>query len=404
MSLQYSPLSISITKKLDKTIKKQEGIYFTPPKTIENNIKLLSPYIDNIKNILEPSCGSCEYVLKLNKYPDLTFTCIENNKEIYEQIKILGNDSIKILNQDFLKYEDVKKYDLVIGNPPYFVLQKKEVPSIYYDYFDGRPNMFIIFIIKSLKHLKEGGILSFVLPKSFINSTYYNKARKYIYSNYKILNIINNGEDNYIDTKQETIIFIIQNTPSHNDSINDKYSLNIQDNLIFGTEEDIISIKELLNNSTSLKNLGFNIKVGNVVWNQVKELLTNDEKNTRLIYSTDIENNKLNMKKYKNNEKKNFINKKGVTDPVLVINRGYGIGKYNFNYAIIDYKKEYLVENHLLVISSNEKYPDDILIDKYNEIMKSFDNIKTRKFIEIYFGNNAINTYEILNILPIYDI
>jgi len=36
--------------------------------------------------------------------------------------------------------------------------------------------------------------------------------------------------------------------------------------------------------------------------------------------------------------------------------------------------------------------------------MKSFDNIKTRKFIEIYFGNNAINTYEILNILPIYDI
>ena len=148
----------------------------------------------------------------------------------------------------------------------------------------------------------------------------------------------------------------------------------------------------------------FNIKVGNVVWNQVKELLTNDEKNTRLIYSTDIENNKLNMKKYKNNEKKNFINKKGVTEPVLVINRGYGIGKYNFNYAIIDYKKEYLVENHLLVISSNEKYPDDILIDKYNEIMKSFDNIKTRKFIEIYFGNNAINTYEILNILPIYDI
>ena len=51
MSSQYSPLSISITKKLDKTIKKQEGIYFTPPKTIENNIKLLSPYIDNIKNI-----------------------------------------------------------------------------------------------------------------------------------------------------------------------------------------------------------------------------------------------------------------------------------------------------------------------------------------------------------------
>ena len=59
--------------------------------------------------------------------------------------------------------------------------------------------------------LKENGILSFVLPNSFINSSYYNKARKYIYTNYKILNIIDCKDDNYIETKQETIIFIIQN-------------------------------------------------------------------------------------------------------------------------------------------------------------------------------------------------
>jgi len=404
MSLQYSTLSRSITKNLSKIIKKQEGIYFTPPKTIDININILSQYIHNIKNILEPSCGSCEYVLKLNKYPDLNFTCIENNKEIYEQIKTFDNNNIKILNQDFLKFEDENKYDLVIGNPPYFVLHKKDVSPIYYDYFDGRPNIFIIFIIKSLRHLKEEGILSFVLPKSFTNSSYYNKTRKYIYSNYKILHIINCDEDDYIDTKQETIIFIIQKKALIDANENDNFCLKIQDNIIFGTEDDIISIKELYNNSTSLKKLGFNIKVGNIVWNQVKDILSNDEKYTRLIYSTDIENNKLTIKKYKNSEKKNFINKKGFTVPILVINRGYGTGKYNFNYAIIDTKKEYLVENHLLVISCNETYPDNILIDKYNEIIKSFDNIKTKKFIDIYFGNNAINTYEILNILPIYDI
>ena len=154
-----------------------------------------------------------------------------------------------------------------------------------------------------------------------------------------------------------------------------------------------------------MKNLGFNITVGNIVWNQVKNLLTDDNNNTRLIYSSDIENGNLVVKKYKNIEKKNYINKKGYKDIILVINRGYGVGKYNFNYAIINDKKEYLIENHLLVVKYNksQEITDDELIKKYEKIINSFQNIKTSKFINIYFGNNAINSNELLNILPIYN-
>lgn len=38
MSLEYSVISRSITKNLEKTTKKNNGIYFTPPKTILKNI------------------------------------------------------------------------------------------------------------------------------------------------------------------------------------------------------------------------------------------------------------------------------------------------------------------------------------------------------------------------------
>lgn len=404
MSLEYSVISRSITKNLNKELKKHNGIYFTPPKTILKNIEFLNPYLQNIKSVLEPSCGSCEYITRLDNLYNLNFTCIEKNKEIYNQIKIYEKDNIKILNSDFINYDIENKFDLIIGNPPYFVIQKNIVSCEYYEYFEGRPNIFIIFIIKSLKMLKENGILSFVLPTSFINSSYYNKARKYIYTNYKILNIIDCKDDNYIETKQETIVFIIQNKLPINKE-NDKYSLKINDNIIFGCEDNINKIRELYANSTTLKNLGFNIKVGNVVWNQEKNKLTDDNTKTRLIYSSDIENNKLVMKKYKNNEKKNYINKKGYNKPLFVINRGYGTGKYNFNYAIIDYDNlEYLVENHLLIVYYNENVSKEILLEKYNNIKKSFENIKTKQFIELYFGNNTINTTEILNILPIYDI
>ena len=350
MSLEYSLISRSITKNLEKTTKKNNGIYFTPPKTILKNIDFLNPYLQNIKKVLEPSCGSCEYITKLDNLYNLDFTCIEKNEEIYSQIKTYEKDNIKILNSDFINYNIENKFDLIIGNPPYFVIQKNIVSNEYYKYFEGRPNIFIIFIIKSLKMLKENGILSFVLPNSFINSSYYNKARKYIYTNYKILNIIDCKDDNYIETKQETIIFIIQNKLQESKE-NDKFSLNINNNIIFGCEDNIKKIRELYANSKTLKNLGFNIKVGNVVWNQVKDILTDDNSNTRLIYSSDIENNKLVMKKYKNNEKKNYINKKGINEPLFVINRGYGTGKYNFSYTIINCDNlEYLVENHLLIV------------------------------------------------------
>jgi len=402
MSLDYSILSKKITKSIDKNIKKKEGIYFTPPKTIDYITQLFNQYYNNdIKTVLEPSCGSCEFVTKFDQLYNLDFTCIENNLSIYNDIKHIEKNNISIINTDFLTYENNNKYDLIIGNPPYFVVDKNTISKEYYNYFEGRPNIFIIFIIKSLKLLNKNGYLIFVLPKSFNNSLYYNKTRQYINDNYTIINISNCLDDNYLETKQETIIVFIKNKKPTEKC---EYSFNINNNIIFGSKEDIENIKLLYNNSTTLKNLGFNITVGNIVWNQVKNLLTDDNNNTRLIYSSDIENGNLVVKKYKNIEKKNYINKKGYKDIILVINRGYGVGKYNFNYAIINDKKDYLIENHLLVVKYNksQEITDDELIKKYDKIINSFQNIKTSKFIDIYFGNNAINSNELLNILPIY--
>jgi len=105
-----------------------------------------------------------------------------------------------------------------------------------------------------------------------------------------------------------------------------------------------------------------------------------------------------------NQQKKNYIDKDGETDPLLVINRGYGVGTYNFNYCIINEhtNDEYLIENHLIYIKYNKTIDNNTLIDMYKKIIMSFKHNKTKKFIKIYFGNNAINTSELANILPIY--
>jgi hypothetical protein len=255
--------------------------------------------------------------------------------------------------------------------------------------------------------LSDGGIMSFVLPKNFLNCLYYEKTRKYISTNYTILNIIDCSNDRYIDTQQDTIILILQKRSYvENDYQNNEFAVIISDNTIFGTKSNIEHLNELCVGSKTLFELGFSVTVGTVVWNQCKKDLCDDASKTLLIYSSDIRNNKLMVKQYSNKDKRNYINKKGYTDPLLVINRGYGMGSYSFNYCIINEneQKEYLIENHLICIRYIHTVSKEELIDKYKHIVKSFKNKKTIEFIKLYFGNNAMNTTEMSKILPIYDI
>ena len=403
MDTNYSDLSINLTKTIDKTEKKENGIYFTNPNTILKNIEFLKPYIKDMKYVLEPSCGSCEFINILNKnFKKMKITGIELNKTIFDNIKVFNNKNITLLNENFLSYNFENKYELIIGNPPYFVMKKQDVDKSYYKYFEGRPNIFILFLIKSLSLLNINGILSFVLPKSFLNCLYYDNTRKYIVDNFKIIDIID-VDDSYIETKQQTVIFIIQKTSDVNKKIlNNKYTLEKDKYTILSLDKDIVILKNLYENSKSLKDLGFKVSVGNVVWNQCKKELTNDNSKTLLIYSSDIKNKKIEIQKYSNLAKKNYINKEGNNDLLIVMNRGYGVGNYKFDYCLIDVDYNYLVENHLICIKYTKNIDKKELKILYNKILKSFDNERTQEFIKLYFGNNAINTTELCEILPIY--
>lgn len=387
--MNYSTLSVQLTKKLDKKLKKKEGIFFTPPKTIEKNLNYLKPFFKTIQNVLEPSCGSCEYILKIHKkIPHCNITGIEKNKTIYNKIKQFNNDKIKIYNYDFLEWNTKQTFDLIIGNPPYLVITREKSIRKYDSLLEGRPNLFILFLLKSLDLLNKNGVLSFILPTNFNNCLYYNKVREYIIQHFKILHL-EYCSDSYLETKQNTILFIVQkkNGRSSNFFLN-KYGFTI-----FGSKSVISQLKQLYKNSKSLYELGCNVKVGSITWN--KEHLTNDNTKTRLIYDTDIGKNTLTQKHYKN--KSNFILRKGESKPIIIINRGYGLCSYKFNYYYIKKNefKQYLLENHILFIECSDT-------SVYPKIIKSFQDKKTLEFISIFFANNAINTTELKYLFPIY--
>ena len=403
---EFTPLSKQITGSFTQPEKKEDGIFFTPPSIIKNMIERIKSIPNlNIHDVLEPSCGSGEMIHYLLQYfHDIHITGVEKNTRIFEQVQptFTEHSNVSLTHRDYLQWDimNERKFDLIIGNPPYFVVKKDQIDESFYNLIDGRPNIFVLFLIHSLQKLKENGILAFVLPHNFTNCIYYSKIRNHIYENFAIIDIIDCMDDSFLDTKQETFIFIVQKKADKSD--NSRFTVYINNAFIFNVPSKIDLIHQLYQNSVSLYSLGFDVNVGTVVWNQCKDILTDDDTQTRLIYSGDVKNNSLEMVKYKDPTKLNYIMKEGITGVTLVINRGYGKGKYTFSYALIDLDTPYLIENHLITIRTRVTLPKEVLLKRYQKIIDSFCHENTGKFVEVYFGNNAINTTELKYVLPIY--
>lgn len=406
---QFSELTIEITKNLTKEEKKNHGIFITPKSIISSLYSVVLKHLNNdtssITRILEPSCGTCEVVnfCDINLH-GVEIDAIEYHSKVYDSIKDLTfKNNVKLYNEDFLKFKAAGDYDLVIGNPPYFVCKKGDIPHEYSEYIHGRPNIFGVFILRSISLTRPGGIIALIIPKSFLNSLYYSKIRNYIKQTCSIIKIDDYSSLNdFIDTEQSTFGLVIQKNTVEAEHSECKYSMLFNGNFMFTNNSN--ELREIFQGATTIEKMGLKVRTGQVVWNEVKDELTDNDANTVLIYNTNIsKDNKLELKKFKNDQKGQYINRDGRSDPVLVVNRGNGNSAYKLNYAVIS-NCSFLVENHLNEIYAPEGMNSKQALETYKKIIRSFENPKTKKFIKMFLGNNGLSKTELESIFPIYEI
>ena len=140
---QYSQLSLTVTKELTKKEKKDYGIFITPKVIIEkltnSVIKIANDNNIIIKDILEPSCGTCEFVNYIDAIlNDVKIDAVEYNFNIFKRLKNLKfKNDVNLINNNFIKFDNNINYSLIIGNPPYFVCKKEDVPPEYKEYISG---------------------------------------------------------------------------------------------------------------------------------------------------------------------------------------------------------------------------------------------------------------------------
>ena len=170
-------------------------------------------------NILEPSIGVGNFLPTLIlKYAsvqsvnidvvDIDANSLEILKELVAKIDVPNNIHINYINTDFLLHNFKKKYDIVVGNPPYKKLTKeKQLLSQYKIGASNKDtnNIFSFFIEKAMK---IGNVVSLIVPKSLINAPEFNATRT-LMKEKSISRIIDFGEKGFKGVKIETICFIL---------------------------------------------------------------------------------------------------------------------------------------------------------------------------------------------------
>ena len=394
---EYTKESIDYLKNTDIKKRKKLGQYFTP-KSIRELLLSKLPKKDNA-DILDPACGSGEFLLSCKKYfkNPILYGFDIDKKLINISSKLVKNASIK--NFDFLNIDiNKKKYDYIIGNPPYFELKlNEEIKKKYFDIIKGRVNIFSLFIKTGLDLLKDGGYLAYVVPPSMNNGAYFSKLREYIIKNSSLeyLHIID-GADNFHLANQKVMLIILKKTNSKKSS---KYIFKKNGITIFTEDKNFLN--KSYKNTVSLKDIGYTVKTGNIIWNEHKEKLTNDKNNsTLLIWASNINNGKIiiGYTKGKPQYIKNISNDLIIKSRVVVVNRITGSSKYiNIKAAIVN-EKEFVCENHVNVIYMSKNANQNYSLEDIFKALQDKTNIKVMRLIS---GNTQISKTELERLLPI---
>ena len=243
--------------------KKNCGSFYTRSNEIINYM------INNIKinentHILEPSCGSglflIEIIKKIKKNSkesnqallikkifnnieandidsmackiteaNILCSLIEDIKNVYIQDNKFKLPKLKIYNHDFCYKNITKKYDVIIGNPPFVTLYGRRSRNMteekrkYFNTFkfvsnkkkNNKFNLSMFFIENSLDLLNTNGKLSFILDISFFEDAYID-MRKYLLDNYTIEELTTNI-NGFENVASNQIILTIVNKKSNVD-------------------------------------------------------------------------------------------------------------------------------------------------------------------------------------------
>ncbi len=153
-------------------------------------------------------------------------------------------DNIKIAkektfdwNNEFKEILENGGFDVIVGNPPYGV-DFNETEKKYFDKFDSLTpdyEIYYFFITKGLKLLQKNGLLSYIIPNTFMSNHFAEKYRQNIIDNYQVTALSDLSElDIFKDANVRNCIVSIRNSQTEEST---KFSIYTRDEEKINTDK-----------------------------------------------------------------------------------------------------------------------------------------------------------------------
>ena len=334
---------------MPKKERKKYGQFFTSMETARFMAGLYN--IDEKKSkvsILDAGAGSgilsCAFIERLetiDSIQKIELTCYENDNNVLPLLKrnleYCGEKSgkkivINIIEDNYIlsQYLDFnhmiggndnpKKYDFVIGNPPYMKIPKDApeataMPEVCY----GAPNLYFIFASMGLFNLCEDGEMVYIIPRSWTSGAYFKRFREYFLTVGKLEHIhLFVSRSKVFDKEsvlQETIIIKVRKTAKtpetvtitssqSNSDFGEITSLTVPYDLVVAGEDyyvylvtdenEVEVLRKLHKFDKTLPAIGVKMKTGLTVDFRNREILRDEEEEGAipLFYSQHIKDRK----------------------------------------------------------------------------------------------------------------
>jgi adenine-specific DNA-methyltransferase len=217
------------------TNKKRIGSFYTPRIIADFMVDYLSRKVQGKDlSILEPSVGDGIFIKSILRNKDFysrikSITVIEREKE--ELDKVERDEKIKLNLLDFLDFQkhNQETFSLVIGNPPYIkknhltekqITVCEEIHAVFPMLSKNKiKNIWTAFLVRSIKFLKQDGVLALVLPAELLQVKYAVELRNLLKVEFQRIEIFTFKELLFDDCKGQDTMLLICERQSENKGV-----------------------------------------------------------------------------------------------------------------------------------------------------------------------------------------
>lgn len=223
--IENNPLNLSLSAlgriaELSNTRRTDDAAFYTNKSLITEMIKQLPDIEKETVTVLEPSAGVGNFIpLILKKYEGkkiiIDMVDIDENSTriaaaLLKKYGIPHNCKINHIVDDFLLHKFDRKYDIVVGNPPFYKMKGSD--KLLKEYQSNAKNRETTNICSFFldKAIDLASYVAIVFPKFVLNTPEFVKTREYL-SKKSVECIIDFGEKGFPGVLIETIALFVNN-------------------------------------------------------------------------------------------------------------------------------------------------------------------------------------------------